>query len=130
RQRTSGARHLRQRAVRVRSAEPVAARIGLISSNLCPVAQWNQSTAVRRRGSRVRVAPGQPFLVCRTEGGAWRHATGLENRADLTVEGSTPSPSSIFSIRVLLLPPVCKTGVYETGRSADERFESSGTHQQ
>jgi hypothetical protein len=24
------------------------------------------------------------------EGGAWRHATGLENRADLTVEGSTP----------------------------------------
>ena len=26
------------------------------------------------------------------------------------------------------MPPVCKTGVYETGRSADERFESSGTH--
>src|SRR5882757_3341433 len=29
-----------------------------------------------------------------TEGGAWRHATGPENRADLTVEGSTPSPSA------------------------------------
>jgi len=29
-----------------------------------------------------------------TEGGAWRHATGLENRTDLTVEGSTPSPSA------------------------------------
>ena len=31
--------------------------------------------------------------------------------------------------RVPLLLPVCKTGVYETGRSADERFESSGAHQ-
>src|SRR5262245_15755571 len=28
--------------------------------DLCPVAQWNESTAVRKRGSRVRVAPGQP----------------------------------------------------------------------
>jgi len=31
------------------------------------------------------------------EGGAWWHATGLENRADLRVEGSTPLPSPIAS---------------------------------
>jgi hypothetical protein len=39
-------------------------------------------------------------------------------------------PSILCStLGVPLLLPVCKTGVYETGRSADERFESSGAHQ-
>src|SRR6266511_2426271 len=112
-----------------------------VTDLFCPVAQWMRAPLSDSGGRAFESRRDNHNLLVLTEGGAWWHATGPENRADLTVEGSTPSPSANFrwsfggqcraptcTMRVPLLPPVCKTGVYETGRSADERFESSGAH--
>ena len=106
--------------------------------DLCPVAQWSRAPlsegggrafeslrdghfgrwcVVARNRSRK---PGRPygrgfdsFTFRQFFGGASAVNAGLPT----------------CTMRVPLLPPVCKTGVCETGRSADERFESSGAHQ-
>jgi hypothetical protein len=113
----------------------------------------DQSAALRTRRPRVRIAPGHPI-----QHGRWCAAARNRSRkpdrphgrrfdsftfrqpSRLRRFGSASQPRSRrlprrclgeggrTSSSVLLLPPVCKTGVYETGRSADERFESSGAH--
>ena len=49
--------------------------------------------ATRYTVTRAQVRVLQPPLLCGLEGGAERSATGLENRARVTPEGSIPSPS-------------------------------------
>jgi hypothetical protein len=69
---------------------------------LLPCPLHRMSSVIKRRvahrdRARVSEARGRRFESFRDDhlgGGAWRHATGPENRADLTVDGSTPSPSA------------------------------------
>jgi hypothetical protein len=92
---------------------------------LAPIAQLAERTAYTRRelrtGARLEVrvllgvlsrssmeerplrSGGRVFKSRRdnqTEGGAQRCATGLESRADLRVEGSTPSPSAKLTCNI------------------------------
>jgi hypothetical protein len=105
--------------------------------DLCPVAQWSRAPlsegggrafesrrdshlgrwcVVARNRSRK---PGRPY------GRGFDSFTFRQFLAGFGGQCRDPT----CTMRVPLLPPVCKTGVCETGRSADERFESSGAHQ-
>jgi hypothetical protein len=121
--------------------------LGLVKNSTQPTPTFlsrssvDQSTVVRRRGSRVQVAPGQPVRKVVRGGTQPVPKTGPTSRSRvrllhlppflLASRVGAPREHELerqHDMRVPLLPPVCKTGVCETGRSADERFESSGAH--
>jgi hypothetical protein len=74
----------------------------------------SRSSAEERRSSKAGVARSNRAgtTLTSTEGGAQRCATGLESRADLWVEGSTPSPSAISRRSD---PTLLRTGRLGTG---------------
>jgi hypothetical protein len=83
----------------------------------CPVAQRIRAPRFERGGRAFKSRRDIQSCI-NTEGGARRRATGPENRADLTVEGSTPSPSAnheTTTFRVgwaLASPRRCKRPAY------------------